>query len=72
MDYIFDSGPDLGGGSWVPEPPAPAPPPPPHPAPKMYPRLIVCFMDLPFSPLLVCLLFLTAIMNKGNRGRIFK
>ena len=49
------AGPDLGGGSWVPEPP-------PHPpAPKMCHRLFVCccFLYLTFPPVLVCLLFLT-------------
>ena len=43
--------------------------PPTPPSPKMYFRLffVVVFLYLPF-PFLVCLLFLTTIMNKGNRG----
>ena len=43
-------------------------------APKMYLRLFLFlfFGYLPFFPFLVCLLFLTTIMNKGNRGGFLK
>ena len=32
----------------------------------------VCFSNLPFFSFLVCLLFLTTIMNKGDRGGFLK
>ena len=45
-------------------------PPPPHPRSKNVPPsvFLFSFLYLPFFPFLVCLLFLTKIMNKGNRG----
>ena len=53
-----------GWGSWVPEPRPGVPP-----CPQNVPQSGFCFvLYLPFPPVLVCLLFLTTIMNKGNRG----
>ena len=49
---------------------APPPPPPSRAAPKMYLRLLVfvLFFSTCLFSLFLCLLFLTTIMNKGNRG----
>ena len=48
--------------------------PPLHPPdPKMFLRLrLLLFLYLSFPPFLVCRLFLTTIMNKGNRGGSLK